>query len=59
MTFNAYRCNVFNWYRKIHRVYFLLFRAVEIQRICEAAATPVIREGANLSEQSNNKRIGL
>ena len=35
---------------------FLLFRAVEIQRICEAAATPVT-EGASLSEQSNNKRI--
>ena len=29
---------------------------MEIQRICEAAATPV-KEGANLSEQSNNKRI--
>ena len=29
---------------------------MEIQRICEAAATPAT-EGANLSEQSNNKRI--
>ena len=46
-------------YTKSHIADFLLFRAVEIQRICEAAATPVMREGANLSEQSNNKRIGL
>ncbi len=29
---------------------FLLFRAVEIHRICEAAATPDRQEGANLSE---------
>lgn len=29
---------------------FLLFRAVEIQRICEAAATPTRWEGASLSE---------
>ena len=35
----------------------LLFRVVEIQRICEATATPGCQEGANLSEQSNNKRI--
>ncbi len=28
---------------------FLLFRVVEIQRICEATATPIM-EGANLSE---------
>ena len=34
----------------------LLFRVVEIQRIYEATATPET-EGANLSEQSNNKRI--
>ena len=31
---------------------------MEIQRICEAAATPK-KEGANLSEESNNKRIDL
>jgi hypothetical protein len=30
---------------------------VEIHRICEATATPRMQEGANLSEQSNNKRI--
>ena len=30
---------------------------MEIQRICEATATPPYEEGANLSEQSNNKRI--
>ena len=41
---------------KYNNANFLLFRAVEIQRICEAAATPGW-EGANLSEQSNNKRI--
>ena len=34
----------------------LLFRVVEIHRICEATATP-FREGANLSEISNNKRM--
>ena len=28
----------------------LLFRVVEIQRICEATATPGCQEGANLSE---------
>lgn len=31
---------------------------MEVQRICEAAATPN-KEGANLSEYSNNKRIDL
>ncbi len=37
---------------------FLLFRVVEIHRICEATATPVT-EGASLSEfYLNNKRIG-
>ena len=30
-------------------LYFLLFRVVEIQRICETTATP-FEEGANLSE---------
>ena len=39
-------------------LYFLLFRVVEIQRICETTATP-FEEGANLSERSNNKRIYL
>lgn len=33
-----------------------LFRVVEVQRTCEATATP-FREGANLSEISNNKRM--
>ena len=37
----------------------LLFRVVEIQRICEATATPFYEEGANLSESSNNKRIEI
>ncbi len=37
---------------------FLLFRVVEIHRICEATATPAT-EGASLSEfYLNNKRIG-
>ena len=44
--------------RQLNRASFLLFRAVEVQRTFEAAATPV-KEGANLSEYSNNKRIGL
>ena len=37
----------------------LLFRVGEIQRICEATATPFYEEGANLSESSNNKRIEI
>lgn len=38
-------------------IFFLLFRVVEIHRICEATATPAT-EGANLSEYYlNNKRI--
>ncbi len=39
----------------------LLFRVVEIHRICEATATPEDlgseKEGANLSNLLNNKRI--
>ena len=31
---------------------------MEIHRICEVTATP-LKEGANLSEYSNNKRIEL
>ncbi len=47
--------------RQFYIVCFLLFRVVEIHRICEATATPD-EEGANLSENlpqgsSNNKRI--
>ena len=37
-------------------LYFLLFRVMEIHRICEVTATPET-EGAYLSEQSNNKGI--
>ena len=36
--------------QKLHTI-FLLFRVMEIQRICEVTATPCICvEGANLSE---------
>jgi hypothetical protein len=35
--------------RKFNIVNFLLFRVMEIQRICEVTATPLM-EGANLSE---------
>ncbi len=37
---------------------FLLFRVVEIQRICETTATP-FQEGANLSEQTNRTIRGF
>ena len=36
-------------YFKFNIVSFLLFRVMEIHRICEVTATPVL-EGANLSE---------
>ena len=57
LTICTKRCTVLCVHNKFNKANFLLFRAVEIQRICEAAATPAKREGANLSERSNNKRI--
>ena len=42
--------------RKLNTNAFLLFRVMEIHRICEVTATPET-EGAYLSEQSNNKGI--
>ena len=49
LTYAIIRCTVISGPKNKLIIDFLLFRAVEIQRICEAAATPEM-EGANLSE---------
>lgn len=46
LTKTANGCNLY--FEQLNNA-FLLFRVVEIQRICEATATPE-KEGANLSE---------